>query len=363
MPQVLLYSPRDEETVMRVTVPPSDQTFIDNAIAIANRKRSFELPFTLTENSDVNDQPVQIPTVLSRYFLDGSYNTGTLASDNPLLSIYISTIVTRMWQPFLSAVRNAEEAGVGGYTQVGSLVRLMCMQWSFGVPTTEACECLCRWAARREHLDRNDGDAFIVEIGAGTGYWAALTEHTAKRLGKRVSVICFDNDPPDDCRDVEADMDTPLELNSDKESSEEESVEESSSEIGVTNKLGYSTSFHPILPGGPTRALHYFKSMDNSTSQRQTPTPLLFLCWPPLASSMAERALDAFPHSRVAYVGPDIGSDGRAVETNGDLLTATPGFFEKLGAGWTMVDVIRLPGWYTGGNRDALFVCEPVKTS
>ena len=89
----------------------------------------------------------------------------------------------------------------------------------------------------------------IVEIGAGTGYWAALLQ------AKGVDVKPYDISPPE------------------------------------TGKNAYhSNSWTKVLRGGPEKAA--------SHSERT-----LLLCWPPYGSTMAQESLSHYSGEHVIYVG------------------------------------------------------------
>lgn len=88
----------------------------------------------------------------------------------------------------------------------------------------------------------------VLEIGAGTGYWAALV---AARGG---DIIAYDKDPH-------------------------------------VNDWCAGTYF-PVRTGGPEIAQEY-------------PHRTLFLCWPPYAEPMATDALLAYAGDTVIYVGED----------------------------------------------------------
>lgn len=121
----------------------------------------------------------------------------------------------------------------------------------------------------------------ILELGAGTGYWAWLLRQAG------ANVAAFDRDPAQPPRWTEV-------------SSGDESV----------------------VSGFPNHAL--------------------LLCWPPLESSMAERALVAFRGSVVLYVGEWRGRTGDAE------------FHKRLDSDWRKIEEIELPVW--PGFQDKLHI-------
>lgn len=111
--------------------------------------------------------------------------------------------------------------------------------YSWAVPSTEAVRALAELGP-------------IVELGAGTGYWAWLIGQAG------AAVRAMDQAPDSPPRWV------------------------------------------PIHPGGPT---------DLAAASE----PTLLLCWPPLDEPMAAEALAAFPGMRLAYIGEWRGRTGDAV--------------------------------------------------
>lgn len=86
----------------------------------------------------------------------------------------------------------------------------------------------------------------IVEVGAGTGYWASLLSH------RGADVIAYDIAP------------------------------------GKNNWC--DGIYHPLLVGGPDCATHH-------------PDRALFLCWPPYQDEMAEKALNVYTGNTLIYIG------------------------------------------------------------
>lgn len=96
----------------------------------------------------------------------------------------------------------------------------------------------------------------IVEIGAGSGYWASLLASSG------VNVIAFDQSPPHT----------------------------------HTNHYFEKAQqlWHDVQLGGPEKAADY-------------PDRTLFLCWPPYDDAMAFDALNAYKGSRLIYIGEGSG--------------------------------------------------------
>ena len=135
----------------------------------------------------------------------------------------------------------------------------------------------------------------LVEIGAGTGYWATLLRE------RGADVVAYDHEvagmaapPPDG---------------------------------------GYCDVTHPfgvVRRGGPEAAGRH-------------PDRSLFLCWPPYRSPMAANALAAWSGRQVYYIGE--GSGG---------CTADDRFHDALARDFTLTSVEALPQWW--GLHDALEV-------
>lgn len=97
----------------------------------------------------------------------------------------------------------------------------------------------------------------IVEIGAGTGYWASLV---AKAGG---TIVAYDAHPPQ----------------------------------SGTNPYRHRRAWFDVREGGPEKVTSH-------------PQHTLFLCWPPYKSPMAHAALSAYTGKRVVYVGEFWGCTG-----------------------------------------------------
>lgn len=121
----------------------------------------------------------------------------------------------------------------------------------------------------------------VVEIGAGTGYWAALLQ------ARGVSVVAYDLYPP----------------------------------AGDNNTFHTSrTTWTHVEKGGPEKAADH-------------PDRALLLCWPPYNSPMAMECLNHYAGETVLYVG----------EWGG--CTADDGFHSQLERDFDVVKTVRIPCW------------------
>jgi hypothetical protein len=142
--------------------------------------------------------------------------------------------------------------------------------YAYGVPTPAALRLIA------EHQP-------LIEIGAGSGYWAWLLRQM------HVDVVAYDLEPPDG------------------------TYRNAFFEGGLT--------WTEVSEGG-AEAVH------------EHPERTLFLCWPPPASPMAEECLAAFHGDIVLYVGEWRGA------------CATSAFFDALERSFTQVASEDLPSWY-----------------
>lgn len=142
--------------------------------------------------------------------------------------------------------------------------------YGFAVPNAQA-------------IDRLVSLSPIVEIGAGTGYWAAMVTDAGG------TVVAYDLYPP----------------------------------CTSENPYALQAQWHPVLEGGAD----WIPEHPHST---------LFLCWPPEANDMAADALWEYAGDTFVYVG----------EPRGER-TATPAFFDLLDRDWRLDEYIPLPQWST----------------
>jgi hypothetical protein len=156
-----------------------------------------------------------------------------------------------------------------------------------------ACTCKWAWAIPDENaLDTLADFSPILEVGAGTGYWASLLEH------RGVDVLAVDKNPPGSaCSE---------------------------------NPYGHYVTYTSVHRG-------------TSRTPREHQGRTLFMCWPPYRSHLALRALRTYRGEYFLYVGE--GTWG---------CTGSEGFHRELDKYWKSVKVCSIPQW--PGIRDALFV-------
>lgn len=126
-------------------------------------------------------------------------------------------------------------AGRGRTPLERTLIRRIVEESAFAEPTPEALEVIARYAP-------------ILEIGAGTGYWA----YHLRRRG--VTVVAYDKAPPDERR----------------------------------SPTGFRRVWSPVLRGRAQKA-------------KKFPGHTLFLCWP--EDDVASKALFAYRGRHVIFVG------------------------------------------------------------
>lgn len=180
--------------------------------------------------------------------------------------------VAELGVPFL-------EGPWGGYDYFGVEVlrtpeenprRRLCRKFSFAIPNDEA---LTRLASRGP----------LLEVGAGSGYWAWELRN------RGVDVVATDPHP------------------------------------------------------GRTRGgVYYFSKLWTEVERlpadeavRKYPGRTLFLCWPSLGEDWAEKALLEYRGAVLCYAG----------EWGGGCCAAD-GFFELLDAGWATLETVEIPQWY-----------------
>lgn len=156
-------------------------------------------------------------------------------------------------------------AGTSAYDR-----RVWCVRrYAFAIPTEAALATLARYSP-------------IVELGAGTGYWAFLL----RRRG--VDCVAYDRAPPD--RMANPNRFQPLTW--------------TDVEAGDVD----------VLTGHGDRAL--------------------FLCWPSYRDPFAARALAAYTGATLLYIGEPAGGH-----------TADDAFFEQLARDWLAVEHVAVPNW------------------
>jgi hypothetical protein len=142
-------------------------------------------------------------------------------------------------------------------------------RYAFGIPSDAALEAVARYAP-------------VVELGAGTGYWAYLLR---QRL---VDIVAYDLAPPD---------------------------------VAPNAHKFEPRLWTDVAVGGVfVLAAHVERA--------------LFLCWPTWRDAFACDAVCAYRGATVIYVGEPRGGH-----------TADDGFFDALGRDWQLAERIPLPHW------------------
>jgi hypothetical protein len=148
--------------------------------------------------------------------------------------------------------------------------RKWCVQrYAFAVPTSEALETISRYAP-------------IVELGAGTGYWAWLLRQ------RGVDCLAYDLAPPDQ----------------------------------VANPHAFRPLTWTTVEPGSVEVLQKHSGR------------ALFLCWPPYRDPFAAQALTAYAGSTFIHIGEPRGGH-----------TADDTFFDALEHAWQPVEHVALPNW------------------
>jgi hypothetical protein len=157
----------------------------------------------------------------------------------------------------------------------------MVARYAWAIPTVDAVELLLRYSP-------------LVEMGAGTGYWAWLVRQAGG------DILAFDRYPPPDPRN---------------------------------RWHAGEKQWTEVLPGGPHRLTRH-------------PGRTLFLCWPPQDEPMAEQCLQAYGGQTLIYVGEldaELASDPESPAPLADP-------FEE----WALAQWLELPRWES--VNDQLFV-------
>jgi len=188
----------------------------------------------------------------------------------------------------------------------------MCHLYAYAIPTHAA-------------LERISWYSPVLEIGAGTGYWASLLS----KIG--CDVIAYDRDPGQ------------------RPMTGEEGFSARGGEPGAKAKRGEApfvgarrggNEYHGDMPsfthvhrGGP-------EQVHNPSHRGRS----LFLCYPPPEDPMALECLEAYHGDTLLYVGEWRGNTGSR-ELEAALL-----------AGWRLAETVPLPNW--GAESNALMVWE-----
>jgi len=154
-----------------------------------------------------------------------------------------------------------------------------CGCWAWAVPNEEAIEALVNHSP-------------VVEIGAGTGYWARLAAEAG------ADIVAYDS--------------------------------RAGRKVSGHRWVRKCGAYFPVRRGGSNMVSYH-------------PHRTLFLCWPPYKSAMAETALENYRGEKVIYVGENGGC------------TANDGFHSKLVREWEMVNVVHIPQWHGLHDRMYVF--------
>ena len=153
--------------------------------------------------------------------------------------------------------------------QLGSNRQDFIRRYSYAVPTREALQAIARYSP-------------LVEVGAGTGYWAMLLQDAG------ADVVALDTHPP---------------------------------HPGNKNTFVKPFAYTEVLFGGPGSLKRY-------------PDRTLFLCWPPYNTPMAMACLKVYRGQQLVYIGE--GEWG---------CTGDKAFHRALAREWEVLERIELPQW------------------
>jgi hypothetical protein len=187
-----------------------------------------------------------------------------LPDDNPYLREFMR-LEPELRRPRDDVNRVHGQFGISAYDR-----RVWCVRrYAFAIPSEAALASLARHAP-------------IVELGAGTGYWAFLLRH------RGVDCVAYDRAPPD--------------------------------QIANPNR------FQPLTWTRVERG-----DIDTLAGHRDR---ALFLCWPSYRDPFAARALRAYAGTTLLYIGEPAGGH-----------TADDDFFAQLAQHWLAVEQVALPNW------------------
>ena len=144
----------------------------------------------------------------------------------------------------------------------------LAQKYAWAIPTNAAIRAIVQYSP-------------IVEVGAGTGYWAHLIAEAGG------DVRAFDSQPPGRGK----------------------------------NSYGH-------------RVQHFAVRRASSTVAARYPHRTLFLCWPPYDTGMSLNAIQAYKGKHVIFIGESRYG-----------CTATPEFHDHLEERFTQIDVVDLPQW------------------
>jgi len=160
-------------------------------------------------------------------------------------------------------------SGIEKFIQLGTLRVNIIKDFSFALPTASAIKTLAELSP-------------LIEIGAGTGFWAKLIEEEGG------NITAFDMYPPNE----------------------------------VSNHYGFNKCFTDVKKGGPEK-------LSNFDAHN------LFLCWPPYERDMALDCISnkGWKGKYLIYIGEYFGC------------TANEEFHRELALSWRQIKTIHIPQW------------------
>jgi hypothetical protein len=167
----------------------------------------------------------------------------------------------------------------------------MVKEYAFAIPSPDSLN----WIAN--HLNGRP----IWDVGAGRGYWSWMLW----QMG--VEVTAYDSAPPTEGRNGYFSYKNTV-----------ESKEFPDGRVVYTEKRVRDLTPHQYFPITKPKGLAYLRNPGNA---------VLFLCWPPYGSSMADRILQAYKGDTFIYIGEGEGG-----------CTGDDAFFARLENHWVEVD-------------------------
>lgn len=216
-------------------------------------------------------------------------------------------------------------------------------QYSWAIPSPGALQFIADKCAALKILD-------LVEIGAGTGYWANLIARQESYKGTTVMVRAYDKAPPNEHVN---DFHTPrvkreyVLTQEDVDEQQREHEKWCDEMLKVANGVPDENEYRSLIeaarpkgkPGDVVDKLVFakpdsevFRNVMLSTHNFQELDTTLYeamlLCWPPYDSPMAFDALSAFRGQYLFYIGEGAGG-----------CTADDDFFDLLDEKWELVTI------------------------
>lgn len=216
------------------------------------------------------------------------------------------------WQLYRVHEGNTEE--YLSFSQDGPTRQNLVTRYAWAIPSPESIDWIISYLNGRP----------VVEVGAGTGYWAWLLSQAG------VDVNAYDIKPPGKgWNEYHCPREEQLVVYTDEERREHEEhwhemrrlgFWESTDEyeplpVASEREVTYGAAgleWHPVHEGG-------VEVLGLPENQER----VLFLCWPPYEGDLASDALDAYQGDALIYIGEGQGG-----------CTATDAFFQKLDRDW-----------------------------